>query len=184
MRPKKAKALRGSTPSFFMRAIRAVELAAEILSRQGRRYSIYKTHRLPRGAASLQVAVSEAPLPSSSIRLPVVKWGASDTALRLIGTNPANFLERRFRNDDSPSDQPMGYVAPASVDPSQRRPPPASSSLVEVRRVWRWPTNGIAQSARLASQFFALANVSSWRPSQVSIERRQSPQSVRCIVVS
>jgi len=33
---------------------------------------------------------------------------------------------------DSPSDQPMGYVATASVDPSQRQPHPAFSSLVEV----------------------------------------------------
>jgi len=36
--------------------------------------STYKPHRLPPGGGFLQVAVSEPPLQSTSIQLPVVKW--------------------------------------------------------------------------------------------------------------
>jgi hypothetical protein len=37
--------------------------------------TIYRTHRLPRGGGFLEVAVSEAPLPNSSIRLPAMMAG-------------------------------------------------------------------------------------------------------------
>src|SRR5258708_30108854 len=81
-------------------------------------------------------------------------WGGRVQRQRRFPRGP--FLDN-FRADDSPSDQPTGYVATAGMDLSQRQPPPAFSSLVEARRVRRLSTNGIAQSASLASQFFTFS---------------------------
>ena len=63
--------------------------------------------------------------------------GLGKAKCRRMSTQPrvprSPFMDN-FPSDDSPSDQPMGYIATASVDPSQRQSPLAFSSSVEICR--------------------------------------------------
>jgi hypothetical protein len=60
--------------------------------------TIYKTHRLPRGAASFKSLYLKRPFQSTSIRLPVVKWAPQiqpkdfSVLIRDVGVSPREGL--------------------------------------------------------------------------------------------